>query len=150
MPPHGLSQRPKIRWAAGGCLNDGRDFAEIVRPENARRYDGKHSCLVRLMIVEAMNRAAANAKHFAGADIDPASVYSQGQYARDAEYRFLVTIVTVRDGHVSGSGNIELEDRDGSAGLMAFHQESHCQLSDTDLFVLMRRVIRKQSVSPIL
>jgi transposase len=92
---HHLSERCGIRWAAGRSCDDGGDFSEVVRAEDAGTDDREHLRFDAVTVVEAMDRSARYAEHLARADIRLSSIQRPGQHALEPVHRLLVTVMTV-------------------------------------------------------
>ena len=75
-----------------------------------------------------------DAERVAGADLDFASFEREGDDAFDAVDGLLVGVVAVGDGDFGSGGDVELEDGDGATGVLAFDQETNCQLPHPYLF----------------
>src|SRR5436190_3659740 len=78
---HHVGQSGGIGWAADRGLDDGGDFAEVGRAEDARCDDREHLRVDAVRVVEAVNRPATYTQHLTCADIHLPSVHRPRQHA---------------------------------------------------------------------
>src|SRR5579859_7623510 len=93
---HHVCDGCRVRRAAGGCLDHGGDFAEVVRTKDAGSHNRQHLCLGRVKIVEAMNSSARDTKRLAWSDFGLSPIYRKSQHARESVDGFLVGVMTMR------------------------------------------------------
>lgn len=136
--PHNFGDRRRIGRTAGSSYHDGRDFAEVIRAEDARSHNREHRRVGGARVVEAVDRPASDAKNLARADVGSSPFHGESQYALKSVDCLLVGVMTVRDRHFRSSRDIELEHRDGPSRRLALEQEANCQPPNPDLFSCAR------------
>ena len=139
MPLHHGSDRREIGRASDRGVDDRRDVAEVVRPEDPWSDDGEGLGVDVPVVVEVVNDSARDAERLARTDVGLASVEGPGQDALQPVDRLLVSVVAVRDRHVRAGRHVELEECDRTSGRLALEQEANRQRPDPDLLVRARQ-----------
>src|SRR5262245_25680827 len=80
---HHLADAGRVRWCTGrdGLVDDRRDLAEVLGTQHARRDHCERTRSDLALVLEPMNRAAADAEHFTRADVVPLALDRPGQRA---------------------------------------------------------------------
>src|SRR4051794_17539104 len=132
---HDLAQRGVVRGTVGGGVEDRGDLAEVVGPEDPGRDDRERLGVRLVQVLELVDGAPRDAERLAGADIDRAALDGPGQHALETVDGLLVAVVAVRGREAGARRDVELEDRDRAAGLLALDQEPDRERPDPDLLL---------------
>ena len=134
--------------AAGRGVDDRGEVAEVVGAEDAWSDDRERRGVDIVRVVEVVDGAARDAEHLAGADVDRHTADRPGQDSLQSVDRLLVTVVAVGDGDLRAGGNVELEDCDGAARLLALDQEPDRDLPDVISSCVLTDIIVSSLNSP--
>lgn len=133
MAQHDPDNGSRIRRARFCGCDHGRDFPEIVRPQDARRDHCQAPGIGGVWIVEAVHHPARDAKNIPRADVDLAPFYRPGEHALQAVDGFFIGVVAVSHRNLRSGSHIELEHRNRAAGLTGFHQKTDGDLPKANL-----------------